>query len=291
MSGEAVPDRAAPSGPPPSEIVLAVNEIVGRLQRLDDTLRRDDGYTYVYVPVWALAAVVGTLRATPADPGASPPDAEDWYDRGWHVGFEAGSRAARSPAPAGDAPTIRQGVLDRTAAYLAKNAEPEMATVPTFDLWVLYHAVVAAGDAPREDAPGLRDVFAVNLARCVSQDGFNHPLDSWSIAEWTNAIAGEAGEACNIAKKLIRFRDQVRGNTKPGDTNEVDLRHRLALELADVVIYCDLTARALGVDLEAVTVEAFNRKSEQLGMPYLASALRGAVSPSPGTRAASEGEA
>jgi NTP pyrophosphatase (non-canonical NTP hydrolase) len=120
----------------------------------------------------------------------------------------------------------------------------------------------------------MREVFAVNLARCISPDGFNHPLDGWSIAEWTNAIAGEAGEACNLAKKLIRFRDNVRGNMKPGDQDPEEIKRRIAGELADVVIYADLACRALGFDIEAVTVEAFNRKSEELGMPYTAR-LRG----------------
>jgi NTP pyrophosphatase (non-canonical NTP hydrolase) len=126
-----------------------------------------------------------------------------------------------------------------------------------------------ASPGVRERA-GLCEVFAVNHARCISPEGFNHPLDSWSIAEWTNAIAGEVGEACNLAKKLIRFRDGVRGNTKPGDQDPDSVKRRIAEELADVVIYADLTMRALGFDIEVVVVEAFNRKSAELGLPFLA---------------------
>lgn len=53
-----------------------------------------------------------------------------------------------------------------------------------------------------------------NIKRCTSKDGFNHPLDGWSVAEWGAATAGELGEACNIAKKLIRVRDGVVGNKR-----------------------------------------------------------------------------
>lgn len=49
----------------------------------------------------------------------------------------------------------------------------------------------------------------VNVRRCV--DGFKHALESWSVAEWTNAVAGEAGEAANVAKKMLRFRDNING--------------------------------------------------------------------------------
>lgn len=105
--------------------------------------------------------------------------------------------------------------------------------------------------------PRLRDA---NVARCNS--GFGHSLSSWSIAEWTNAAAGEMGEACNIAKKMIRFRDNVKGNTV-GKTRE-DYRKELARELADVLIYIDLTAASEDIDLTLAVREAFNNKSDEI---------------------------
>src|SRR3954464_13889395 len=36
-----------------------------------------------------------------------------------------------------------------------------------------------------------------------------HGLKSWSALEWAGAMAGEAGEACNAAKKLKRIEDEI----------------------------------------------------------------------------------
>jgi NTP pyrophosphatase (non-canonical NTP hydrolase) len=105
----------------------------------------------------------------------------------------------------------------------------------------------------------------VNVRRCI--EGFKHTLESWSIAEWTNAAAGEMGEACNIAKKMLRHRDNVAGN-KGDDKDLAKLREKLAREMADVVIYLDLAAAHQGIDLGRTVAETFNAKSEELGTPH-----------------------
>ena len=105
----------------------------------------------------------------------------------------------------------------------------------------------------------LRDA---NVSRCVN--GFKHSLESWSVAEWTNAMCGEAGEAANIAKKMLRHRDGVAGN-KGADTDLAALRLKLARELADVVIYLDLVAASQGIDLGETVRETFNNKSAEIG--------------------------
>jgi len=115
----------------------------------------------------------------------------------------------------------------------------------------------------------------VNVRRCVN--GFKHTLESWSVAEWTNAMAGEvgeaaeallnvvaaAGQAANVAKKMIRHRDAVAGN-KGDDKNLDALRQKLGRELADVVIYADLVAASQGLDLGELVRDTFNAKSEEL---------------------------
>jgi NTP pyrophosphatase (non-canonical NTP hydrolase) len=111
----------------------------------------------------------------------------------------------------------------------------------------------------------LAEFSRKNRERCTSALGFNHRLESWSVAEWTNAIAGELGEAANLTTKLLRHRDGVPGNHKPEDLDTASLRRRAAQELADAVIYADLAVQALGLDLTDVIREAFNAKSEQLG--------------------------
>ncbi len=105
---------------------------------------------------------------------------------------------------------------------------------------------------------------AVNVDRCVN--GFGHTLESWSPAEWTNALAGEAGEAANVAKKMLRHRDKVAGN-QGDDTDLALLREKLGRERADVVSYADLCAARQGLDLAQLVRDVFNRKSEQIGSP------------------------
>lgn len=100
-----------------------------------------------------------------------------------------------------------------------------------------------------------------NVLRCTADDGFRHPLNRWSAAEWTNAMAGEAGEACNVAKKIIRFRDNVPGNKK----SEAEYLIDLGKEVADTVIYADLTLAAQDLDLAKFIIQAFNEKSQEIG--------------------------
>jgi NTP pyrophosphatase (non-canonical NTP hydrolase) len=77
----------------------------------------------------------------------------------------------------------------------------------------------------------------------------------WSIAEWTNAMAGEVGEACNVAKKIRR-----------GDYDgDIELARRLLLsEIADVVIYADLICQQLNASLGDAVRQTFNEKSLKL---------------------------
>ena len=77
-------------------------------------------------------------------------------------------------------------------------------------------------------------------------------LKTWSLAEWSNAVAGECGETCNITKKIRR-----------GDKSLKKERKELAKEIADIVVYCDLLAAAAGIDLEKAVIEKFNEVSDR----------------------------
>jgi NTP pyrophosphatase (non-canonical NTP hydrolase) len=110
----------------------------------------------------------------------------------------------------------------------------------------------------------FKELRATNVQRCVSHTGFNHALDGWSVGEWGCAAAGEMGEACNIAKKILRVRDSITGNKQ----TEMELRKKLALELADTVLYIDLWAASQGIDLEEAVKQAFNSKSVEIGSMY-----------------------
>lgn len=107
------------------------------------------------------------------------------------------------------------------------------------------------------------DLRRINVLRCEGSPGFAHSLSSWSVAEWGNATAGEVGEACNVAKKLLRIRDGV-GLGQNKKTKEEYLND-LADELADAVIYLDLWAASQEINLEVALRRKFNKTSKELG--------------------------
>jgi NTP pyrophosphatase (non-canonical NTP hydrolase) len=86
----------------------------------------------------------------------------------------------------------------------------------------------------------------------------------WSTLEWAGAMCGEAGEAANVAKKLLRVDLGIHSNNN--DEREV-LRAKLKKELADVLIYCDLVASHEGIDLAQAVIEVFNQVSIREGFP------------------------
>jgi NTP pyrophosphatase (non-canonical NTP hydrolase) len=108
---------------------------------------------------------------------------------------------------------------------------------------------------------------ATNTERC--ERAF-HQVDQWLPWEWSNAMAGECGEACNITKKMARVwpANQFKQNwNKPEDQRLADLEERLAREIGDVVIYADLLATRIGRRLEDCIRDSFNSKSDEIGSP------------------------
>ena len=77
---------------------------------------------------------------------------------------------------------------------------------------------------------------AANVARQQEWDPSNVVDFSWRC----NELAGEAGEVCNILKKLHREKHGLPGSRAVKDD--------LAEELADVVICVDLVAMTAGID-------------------------------------------
>lgn len=78
----------------------------------------------------------------------------------------------------------------------------------------------------------------------------------WSPASWLQAVIGELGEYANLRKKVER-----------GDFTLGRVKQKLASELADVVIYLDLLAYQLGIDLGDAVMTTWNKKAEELGIP------------------------
>lgn len=94
----------------------------------------------------------------------------------------------------------------------------------------------------------LWDLRAASVERC--EEVF-HPVEDWSPTDWACAAAGEMGEVCKLIKKMRR--------------GEVIPRTEVAHEIADTIIYLDLLAAALNIDLNRAVVEKFNVVSERRG--------------------------
>ena len=80
------------------------------------------------------------------------------------------------------------------------------------------------------------------------------PGSDWSPAQWLQAVVGELGEYANLRKKVER-----------GDIALELALPDLADELADVLIYLDILAFQLGIDLGAAVIDKWNRTSERVG--------------------------
>lgn len=112
----------------------------------------------------------------------------------------------------------------------------------------------------------FEDLRIANLERCESSTGFAHQLNTWLPSQWSNAMAGECGEVCNLTKKMDRLTDGTRGNKEADSKMEV-LGEKIILEIGDVIIYADLLARRLGLTLEECVQKSFNNKSDEIGSP------------------------
>jgi NTP pyrophosphatase (non-canonical NTP hydrolase) len=100
-----------------------------------------------------------------------------------------------------------------------------------------------------------------NLARLPEfKNGRGGPAHSeadgsdWCLAQWSNAVLGELGEAANIIKKIER-----------GDLTLEEARPALAREFADVQTYLDILAYRAGVNLGEATCEKWNEVSIRVG--------------------------
>lgn len=92
-----------------------------------------------------------------------------------------------------------------------------------------------------------------------------HDINLWSTLEWAGSMCGEAGEAANIAKKIKRIDC---GSKKKSKKSREELVRHLGEELADTVLYADLIAISLGLELEDLIKDKFNKDSLKDGSKY-----------------------
>jgi len=102
-----------------------------------------------------------------------------------------------------------------------------------------------------------------NVQRC--EDVF-HPLRDWSPTDWACAMAGEAGELCNVVKKMRRLDGADAKDDTPDRRDSLTVE--AAVELADTVIYADLVAARLGIDLGRAVIAKFNAVSVTRGSSF-----------------------
>ena len=97
----------------------------------------------------------------------------------------------------------------------------------------------------------LRDANAVRQREWDSKDEI-------TLSYRGNEMAGEAGEACNVIKKIERERLGIKGSRASLE--------ELAEELADVVICADLIAMSEGINLDRAVAEKFNKTTSKVGL-------------------------
>lgn len=108
----------------------------------------------------------------------------------------------------------------------------------------------------------IDNLSRINRARCVRWHSEGEP---WGAADWSNALAGEVGELCNVIKKIRRHETGVPQsyNTPP----MAELIPMLSDEIADVFLYLDLVADHFGLSLYECIKPKFDRVSAAQDFP------------------------
>ena len=106
----------------------------------------------------------------------------------------------------------------------------------------------------------LETLRKANIERCLKWNG-PKGVYAESLRDWALAMIGEAREVCNVVKKIGRAESGKVGN----DVSYGKLKEKLADELADVVIYCDLLASRASINLSVAIAKKFNDVSRRNG--------------------------
>lgn len=93
----------------------------------------------------------------------------------------------------------------------------------------------------------LRHANKTRLKSSVFED------DDWSVSDWLMAVTGELGELANTLKKVRR-----------GDITLAEAHHAVEAEFADIVMYLDILAAELTVDLNRAVIAKFNIVSNRV---------------------------
>lgn len=83
----------------------------------------------------------------------------------------------------------------------------------------------------------------------------------WSLGDWACAFVGEAGELCNVIKKIFRGDFDRIVNVYSGD-----LKNKLKEEIGGTLTYLDMLAGQCGLTLEECIQYEWNRVAEKQGL-------------------------
>lgn len=202
---------------------------------------------------------------------------EEWeQDDSYAVDIMEDMLAALQPSAPAVPPEFDLPIMDEfhrimTNHGIASRTEHELTTdLLSFLVRVVKKEVAQRTPQPSAPAEGKGSLTfdtlqAINKLRC---EAAFHSVEVWAPWEWSNAMAGECGEACNVTKKMNRIwpANQFKQSwNKPEDQLMADLEQKLADELADVVIYADLLATRIGRSLGECIRHKFNEKSDEIG--------------------------
>lgn len=108
----------------------------------------------------------------------------------------------------------------------------------------------------------LRALRRANVKRCEQSFG---SCNDWSPADWSNAMAGEAGELLEVLLPLIVKTNSTCNLTKKVQRGDEISLDEIGKEIADVVIYADLLTHRLGIDLSDAVRQKFDEVSGRVG--------------------------
>lgn len=95
-----------------------------------------------------------------------------------------------------------------------------------------------------------------------------HGIQSWSSLEWAGAMCGEAGEAANYAKKLLRIDQGIAKRKEELEkTSRETIVNKLGEECADVLIYLVCLCARENINLQTWVQWKFNAISVEFGFP------------------------
>ena len=117
-----------------------------------------------------------------------------------------------------------------------------------------------------------------NLRRCRRWHDGPAGINEWSLADWNQAVTGEWGEACNVAKKLRRLEDKIKNRNNSDDPDDHDrliadvnvATEKIMEEYADTFIYLTIAAYVACGDpngLSNAVRKKFNKTSEVYDFP------------------------